>query len=179
MKVEQRILQSTENATKEIGFYLSGIEKVRAQVRAAAADLTVEELARRVVPGTHQIGNLLLHLGEAEASWIHQTVAERELSDEEKWFAHFCDTTERDYAEKNYSAAECLERIDEISRRSREILARFCDEDLERFFGFERDGKRFEASLRWILIHLIEHEATHKGQITRLKRLMRESQDSI
>ncbi len=175
MEITRRVLSSPEGVSKEIGFYLSGIEKVRAQLREAIADLTVEELAWRVTPTAHQIGNLILHIGESEASWIHEIVAERELSEEEQKFAHFYDTTERDYAEKNYTAAECIERLDEIGRRSREILARLTDEDLERFFGFERSGGKFEVSLRWIIIHLIEHEATHKGQIMMLKRLMRES----
>jgi uncharacterized damage-inducible protein DinB len=178
MKVEQQALTPTAGVAGEIGFYLSGIEKVRAQIREAVSDLTPAELALRVTPTAHQIGNLLLHLGEAEAGWIHQIVAERELSDEEKQFVHFYDTTETDFAGKGYSATECIERIDEISRRSREILARFSDADLERFFGFERDGRRIEVTLRWVLIHLLEHEATHKGQITMLKRLMRESQNS-
>lgn len=175
MKVERRVLKLATGVSPEIGFYLSGIEKVRAQIRQAAADLTPEELARRVTPTAHQIGNLILHVGEAEASWIHETVGGRALGEEEKRFAHICDTTETDFVTKNYSAAECIERLDEIGRRSHEILARFTDEDLERFFGYERVGVKFEASLRWILIHLIEHEATHKGQITMLKRLMRES----
>lgn len=175
MEITRRALNSPVGVAKEIGFYLSGIEKIRVQIREAIADLTTEELAWRAAPTAHQIGNLVLHIGEAEASWIHETVAERELSEEEQKFAHCLDTTERDYAEKNYTAAECIERIDEIGRRSREILARFVDEDLERCFGYERGEKKFEASLRWILIHLIEHEATHKGQITMLKRLMRES----
>lgn len=177
MKVGRRVLEPTAGVSPEIGFYLSGIEKVRAQIREAAADLTQEELARRVTPTAHQIGNLILHLVECEASWIHETVGGRALDEEEKRFAHICDTTETDFAAKNYSAAECIERLDRIGRRSREILARFTDEDLEKFFGFERGGKKYEASLRWILIHLVEHEATHKGQITMLKRLMRESQN--
>jgi uncharacterized damage-inducible protein DinB len=178
MKVERRVLEPTAGMSPEIGFYLSSVEKVRVQIREEAADLTVEELARRVTPTAHQIGNLILHLVECEASWIHETVGGRALDEEEKRFAHIYDTTETDFATKNYSAAELIERLDEIGRRSREILARFTDEDLERFFGYERDGKKCEASLRWILIQHIEHEATHKGQITMLKRLMRESQNS-
>lgn len=176
MKVERRILEPMSGVAREIGFYLSGIEATRAQMRGAVADLTREELSRRVMPTAHQIGNLILHIGEAEATWIHSRIIGRELSDEEKKFVHWCDTTETDYAEKNYTARKCVERIDEISRRSREILARFGDEDIDKIFSFDaEENGRLEISLRSVLRHLADHEAMDKGQIMMLKRLLRES----
>ncbi len=175
MKVERNILEPMAGVSKEIGFYLSGMEEIRAQLRKAVSDLTDEELARRITPKAHQIGALILHLGETESWWIHSVVAEKELDDEAKRFAHWDDTTETDFAEKNYSAKDCIERVDEISRMSHGILAGFSDEDLERMFGFDKEDKRLEVSLRWVLHHLLDHEATHKGQIMMLKRLLRES----
>ena len=173
MKVEREILEPMPGVSREIGFYLSGIEETRAELRDAVADLSSEELTRRVLPDAHQIGALILHIGEAEASWIHSRIAGRELTEEEKKFVHWCDTTETDFAEKNYTARDCIERIDEISRMSREILAGFGDEDLEKVFSFDRQKGRLEISLRSILRHLADHEATHKGQILMLKRLLR------
>jgi len=175
MKVERDILEPMAGVSKEIGFYLSGMEEIRAQLRKAVSDLTSKELARRITPNAHQIGALILHLGETESWWIHSVVAEKELDEEAKRFAHWDDTTETDFAEKGYSAEDCIGIIDEISRMSREILAKFGDEDLERLFGFDKKDKRIEVSLRWVLHHLIDHEATHKGQIMMLKRLLRES----
>jgi uncharacterized damage-inducible protein DinB len=175
MKVERDILESMTGVSREIGFYLSGMEEIRAQLRKAVSDLTSKELARRITPNAHQIGALILHLGETESWWIHSVVAEKELDEEAKRFAHWDDTTETDFAEKGYSAEDCIGIIDEISRMSREILAKFGDEDLERLFGFDKKDKRIEVSLRWVLHHLIDHEATHKGQIMMLKRLLRES----
>ena len=121
----------------------------------------------------HQIGGLLLHIAEAEAGWIHAIIPGKELDEETKQFVHWYDTMETDFAEKGYSAKDCIERIDKIGKRSREILAKFTDEDLEKLFGYDRNGERREVSLRWVLCHLIDHEANHKGQIAMLKRLMR------
>jgi uncharacterized damage-inducible protein DinB len=175
MEVEKRILAPLPGFSGELAFYLAGWEELRNLLRKTAADLMPEELAARAFPNAHQIGNLILHLGESEAGWIWQIIAQRDLTDDEKKFTHWYDTTERDFAEKNYGAAECLERIDEISRRSRAILAGLSDADLDRFFGYEREGKRVEVTLRWVLIHLIDHEAVHRGQISMLKRILRES----
>jgi uncharacterized damage-inducible protein DinB len=175
MRIEREILEPASGVSREIGFYLSGLEEIRAQLREIVSDLTDEELGRRVLPNVHQIGNLILHLGEAESSWIHSIVAGKELDEEAKKFAHWYDTTETDFAVKGYSAKECIERIDKISLMSREILAKFTDDHLDKLFGFDQKGKRIEVSLRWILHHLIDHEATHKGQISMLKRLLREN----
>ena len=178
MEVERRIVEPVAGFSGELGCYLSGLEELRARLRKTVSDLTNEELAQRAFPNAHQIGNLILHLGEAEAGWILQNVVEKEIDEETKKFVHWCDTTERDFAEKGYSAKECLERIDEISQMSREILAKFTDADLDKFFGYNRDdGKRIEVTLRWVLIHLIDHEAVHRGQISMLKRLLREAQN--
>lgn len=178
METVRRTLAPSAGFSREIGFYLSALEKIRAELREIASDLSADELAQRILPGAHQIGALILHIGEAEAGWIQERVAGKELGDEERKFVHWCDTTETDFALKGYSARECIERIDEISRRSREILREFKDDDLERLFAYERDtGERVEVSLRWILHHLIDHEANHRGQISMMKRLLRESQN--
>jgi uncharacterized damage-inducible protein DinB len=177
MKTEKRTLEPFAGVSREIGFYLSGWEKVRAGLREIVSDLSAEELSARILPAAHQIGGLILHLGEAESYWIHSIIAGSELDEETKKFAHWFDTTETDFAEKGYAAKDCIERIDAISRQSREILAEFADEDLDKLFAFELDNKTVEVGLRWVLIHLIEHEAAHKGQISMLKRLLRESKN--
>ncbi|HEX8736082.1 MAG TPA: DinB family protein [Pyrinomonadaceae bacterium] len=178
MEIVKRTLEPFDGFSREIGFYLSAWEKTRAELREIAADLSSGELSQRLTPEAHQIGALILHLGESEAGWIHAIIAGKELNDEEKRFVHWCDTTETDFAGKGYSARDCIEKIDKISEMSRAILAKFADEDLEKLFGYERaSGEQVEVSLRWVLHHLIDHEANHKGQISMLKRLLRETQD--
>jgi uncharacterized damage-inducible protein DinB len=178
METVKRILEPMEGFSREIGLYLSSWEMLRAELREIVSDLSGAELASRISPGAHQIGGLILHLGEAESGWIHAIIAGKELDEEAKNFAHWYDTTETDFAEKGYSAKECIERIDKIGETSRRILAEFSDDDLERLFGYERSGGgRGEVSLRWVLHHLIDHEANHKGQISMLKRLLRENNE--
>ncbi len=143
MKVEREILEPVSGVSREIGFYLSGLEEVRAELRKIVSDLSDEELANRILPSAHQIGGLILHLGEAEASWIHSIVAEKELDEEAKRFAHWYDTTETDFAEKGYSAKVCIERIDKISRMSRQILADFADEDIKKIYVLKKPTKKF------------------------------------
>jgi uncharacterized damage-inducible protein DinB len=176
MEIEKRMLVPFAGFSGELSFYLSGLEELRDRLRKTVSDLTDEELAARAFPGAHQIGNLILHLGETEASWTQRIVDGAEPDDEMKKFSHWCDTTERDFAEKGYSAKECLERIDQIRAKSLELLANFTDADLDKFFGYNRDdGTRVEFTLRWFFINHLDHEAVHRGQISMLKRILRET----
>jgi uncharacterized damage-inducible protein DinB len=52
---------------------------------------------------------------------------------------------------------------------SREAVAQLADEDLERqIVRTRRDGVIHETTVRWVLYHMVEHEAGHYGQINLL-----------
>lgn len=173
MEIEKRKLEPLAGFSGELSFYLSALKGARDRLREIVSDLTQEELAARAFPGTHQIGNLILHLGETEASWIQRIIDGAEPDEEMKKFSHWCDTTERDFAEKDYSALECLERIGKIRAKSMELFATFTDADLDKFFGYQWNGKSVEFTLRWFLNNHLDHEAVHRGQISMLKRILR------
>ncbi len=175
MKIEKEDLKPIAGFPIQIGYYLSGMEEVRAQLREAAADLTNAEVSAKLMPNTHSIGQLILHCAEAEWWWIQAVAAEKELNQEEARREAYWDVLlDTEFASKNYSAQFCIDELDRVSGSGKKILARMTDDDLERYFGWEKeDGTRFENSLRWILHHLIDHEAQHKGQILMIKRLLR------
>lgn len=177
MEIKSQTLNPAPNFPKQIGYYLSGMEEVREQLREAVKDLSNEEVSAKLMPNVHSIGQLILHCGEAEWWWIQCVVAEKELNEEEaKEKAHW-DVLELDddFGSNNYSAEYCIEAIDKVSDLGRKTLRNFTEEDLDKYFGWDKqDGTRIEKTLRWILHHLIDHEAQHKGQILMLKRLLRE-----
>lgn len=156
-----------------IGFYLSGLSEVREHLHESVAGMSDDQIARRAVTGAHPIGALVLHIGEAEWWWIQCVVAGRKMRDEDRRVAHWDVLDDPDgFGLKRYSAQYCLDAIDGIRERTRDHLASFSDDDLDRLFGYEKRGKSVEVSLRWVLHHLMDHEAQHKGQILMLKRLL-------
>ncbi len=174
--MSRHVLTPVEGFTPGIGLCVSGMEEVREQVNKATVDLTNEEIARRAVPGAHSIGALVLHIGEAELWWIQCVVSGRKLTQEERQAPYWDVLKDPDaFSGKGYSAEFCLNEIRNIRKRTFDVLGGFTDEDLERIFSFERRGVVYEHSLRWILHHLIDHEAQHKGQILMLIRLLKES----
>ena len=132
-----------------------------------------DQIGRRVVPEAHSIAALILHIAEAEWYWMQCVVSGCEVNDTIRNSAYW-DALEdpASFSQKNYSAEFCLNELKNIRQQTYETLKRFDDTQLDKVFTFEKRGRTQELSLRWILHHLIDHEAQHKGQILLLKRLL-------
>lgn len=173
MSTEREVLIAAEGFTPGIGFYISGLEEVREQLRKAVCDLSNEQIGARAVADAQPIGALMLHIGEAEWWWIQCVIAGREMSDEDRRISHWDVLEDPDgFAAKGYSSQYCVDAIDVIRVRTLEYLKTLTDEDLVRIYSFEKRNKTIEISLRWALHHLTDHESQHKGQILMLKRLL-------
>lgn len=170
------VLNSVAGLSTEIGFYFAGMEEVREQVREAVTALSGDTFNRPAFPGAHSIGALVMHIGEAEWWWMQCNVAGHKLTDEDRK-APFWDVLDEpdSFATHGYTAEFCLQAIEKTRNQTRELLASFNDDDLERIFSYQRREATHEQSLRWVLHHLIDHEAQHKGQILMLKRLIARS----
>ena len=172
--MNRETLTPVEGVPTGIGYYLAGLEEVREQLRDAVEDLSNEMAHSRLRPDTHSITQLILHCGEAEWWWIQCVVNGREVDDELKKSIFWDVLEEGKEPPRSLSAKTCVAELDRISALSVELLAGFSDDDLDRMYRKDR-GERgvLEVSLRWILHHLIDHEAQHKGQILMLKRLLK------
>jgi uncharacterized damage-inducible protein DinB len=149
------------------------MEEVRGQLSAAVKTVPDDLIGKPAFLGAHSIGGLVLHIGEAEWFWMQMVVSGHKLTDEDREAAcwDILDDLER-VAQRGYTAEFCLSEIEKIRNQTRDVLFSYNDKDLERIITFERKGQTTEYNLRYILHHLIDHEAQHKGQIFMLKRLM-------
>lgn len=169
----RRTLESVPGFETQLGFYLSGMEEVREQLIEAVQGMSDVQISSPAIPGAHSIGALVLHIGEAEWYWLQCVISGQQVSDEIRC-APYWDVLEdpEGLAGKGYSIQFCLGEIKKLREQTHATLAAFTDADLERIFTRERRGETHEHNLRWILHHLIDHEAQHKGQILMLKRLI-------
>jgi uncharacterized damage-inducible protein DinB len=173
LKTVQHLLAPAPGIAHGLGLYLAGMEEVRQQLSLAVAGMSDRDVGILAMPGAHSVGALVLHIGEAEWWWMQCIVAGHEPTDEDSR-APFWDVLEspETFAGRGYSAEFCLQEVGRIRRQTRQLLASFDDRDLDRTFAQDRNGVPHLFSLRWILHHLIDHEAQHKGQILMLKRFM-------
>ena len=171
--MRRRVLTPHAGLATAIGYYLSGMEEVRTQLVVAVKAIPDELIGKPAFLGAHSIGALVLHIGEAEWFWVQMVVGGHELTDEDKkapcW--DILDDVEA-VARNGFTTEFCLMEIEKIRNQTRDLLFSYNAKDLERIINYERNGVMTEHNLRWILHHLIDHEAQHKGQILMLKRLM-------
>lgn len=172
MEIEKRHVEPLPGFSREIGYYLASFQLAREQTKILLEDLTKQEIACRFLPKLHSIGAIALHLGECEY-WYFQTIAaEKEMSEEGRKLCHFLDTFENDI-DKGLSAEYLINMLDTISDMTREFLAGYTDDDLDKFHPRTDIDPPIELSLRWMLRLSIDHEAHHRGQISMIKRLIR------
>lgn len=171
--MRRRVLNAHPGLATGIGYYLSGMEEVRGQLNAAVRTIPDDLIGKPPFLGAHSIGGLVLHIGEAEWFWMKMVVSGHQLTDEDQKQPYWdiLDDVER-VARSGFTAEFCLGEIEKIRNQTRDVLFSYNDKDLERIITFERKGQTTEYNLRYILHHLIDHEAQHKGQIFMLKRLM-------
>lgn len=171
--MRRRVLTPHPGLSIGIAYYLSGMEEVRSQLVAAVKDIPDDMIGKPAFLGAHSIGGLVLHIGEAEWFWMQMVVAGHQLTEEDEkapcW--DILDDVGA-VARQKFTAAFCLQEVEKIRNQTRDVLFGYNDKDLERIIIYERHGYPTEHNLRWILHHLIDHEAQHKGQIFMLKRLM-------
>jgi uncharacterized damage-inducible protein DinB len=171
--MRRRVLTPHPGLSTGIGYYLGGMEEVRRQVEVAVKTIPQDLIGKPPFLGAHSIGGLVLHIGEAEWFFMKMVVSGHQLTEEDKKAPYWdiLDDVNR-VARNGYTIEFCLSEIEKIRNMTRDVLFSYNDKDLERIITFERKGETTEYNLRWILHHLIDHEAQHKGQILMLKRLM-------
>ena len=171
--MRQRVMTPHPGLSTGIGYYLAGMEEVRRQLTAAVRDIPDDLIGKPAFLGAHSIGALVLHIGEAEWFWMQMVVCGHQLTDEDQKAPYWDILDDVDaVARRGYTTEFCLQEAEKIRNQTRDVLFGYNDKDLERIIHFERQDKPTEHNLRWILHHLIDHEAQHKGQILMLKRLM-------
>ena len=171
--MRQRVLTPHPGLSTGIGYYLSGMEEVRSQLVAAVKPIPDDLIGKPAFLGAHSIGALVLHIGEAEWFWMQMVVSGHQLTEEDEKAPYWDILDDVEGVLRNgYTTEFCLQEAEKIRNQTRDVLFSYNDKDLDRIITFERKDKPTEHNLRWILHHLIDHEAQHKGQILMLKRLM-------
>jgi uncharacterized damage-inducible protein DinB len=140
----------------ELDNYLQGIEDLRGQVRALIADLPAEALNWRPMEGadnhaTNSLAVLAAHVAGAEHFWIAEVIGGR---------PH---TRDRD-AEFNVrvaDAADLVRRLEAVGVETREVLSALGPADLDG----TREARGKTVSVRWGILHVIDHTALHLGHM--------------
>ena len=170
-------------ASAEVGLWFAGLEDLRARVLKAVADIGAEELRWQPAPGTSTIGMLLAHLAVSETHIVDVALARLATSRVREVIGIGTDDDGMPLGDDapppgNLDGRELPYFLDLMAKaraHTREVASRLADGDLTREVERPRqpDGSTRVFDPRWMLFHLVEHEAGHLAQILLLRHLHR------
>ena len=153
----------------QLGLLISMLDDVTQDWREELGEISIEDLTWQPFPHGHSIGGILLHIIEVEHYWIHHVASGIELSTAE---ALTLKAEEIDQYAVSWPTPDdqplswYFELQDGYRKKTKELL--FDLKDPEKIA--QRGESQF--TLRWIVQHVVAHEAYHAGQMVLLS-LMR------
>jgi uncharacterized damage-inducible protein DinB len=167
-------ITSLSGYEQEIGRALWCLEDVRRNLTKKLIGISQSELDRKI-ESRHSIGSLLYHIAYVEAGWLYGEVMEKDAWDSEieelfpldGWPNGTLVHIDGDTIETH------LHRLNKV-RES--LLSHFSSMDIEDWRR-ARVLEEYDVTPEWVIHHLIEHEAHHRGQIFQLLREIRDLED--
>jgi uncharacterized damage-inducible protein DinB len=149
--------------------YLTMLADCRVTTMDSIKNLRFDMLDWRRNDFDSNISDLLYHIAYVEADWLYNDVLETEIPMELTQHLSYRD---RDNNGRLVHIGEeelesSLGRLEKVRRKLNETYAKMDMTDFRRL----RHSDKHDVSPEWVLHHLIQHEAEHRGQINLLKRL--------
>jgi len=164
---------NTNHEQPQISLLKWMLEDVRKVTLNGVEHLTKEQLFAPPIEGEFPIGAYLMHLGEADIGWL-QVISGKQEDDEIKKRAYYSKWYDcgPDY-DPPTAPIEINEYLD-ILKITRDKFLSFIstikDSELEDIIKWEYEGNKRERSKKWIIYHILEHEAHTRGQMFMLIR---------
>jgi len=149
------------------------LEDVRNETLAGVNHLSKEQMFATPVEGESSIGSYLMHLAECDIYWL-EVLSGTQQPDElkikcyyNKWFDSGKDCNPpkealevREYLDVNNSARKNF--LNHVSTLT--------EPNLEEIIIQKGRTREFKLTKKWIIYHILEHEAHHRGQMFMLIR---------
>ena len=161
MAKETLIVGVSAGYDPEVGAALWRLEDVRDRtlrvLRGVPADAVDAE------SGGNSVGTILYHVALIETDWLFSEILEREIPPE---LAALLPADDRDQAGilttvRGQTIDEHLARLAAVRRAFLDEMRGVSDEDFHR----ARELTDYDVSPAWVLHHLAQHEAEHRGEI--------------
>lgn len=145
---------------QEVRAYLTDLEELRDQVKSLLEGLPQEALDWRPIEGegefaTNSLAAMVVHLAGSETFWMKEIIGGKKIERDR----------DAEFVATGLSLSELRAKIEAAARVTAEILSALTEKQLEEL----RKWRKRSISVRWCILHVIEHIAQHLGhmQLTR------------
>ena len=157
---------------------LGAFEETRLRTWGALEGVSAAELDWNpsVESGTNSLGTLLYHLAAIEADWVYADLVQQwpaELAALFPWDVR--DAQGRLTVVTGLSLNEHKQRLERVRAFTVEAYAPMSAEAFQQ----TRSNPDYDVTPEWVLHHLMQHEAAHRGEMGVVRELFRHSFDAV
>ncbi len=150
------------------------LEDLRRVTLEGVNHLTKEQLFSPPIEGEYPIGAFLMHMGEADIGWLQVISGTKVNNDIKKraFYSAWYDVPKEKYnpPKEPIEVNEYFEVLDITRKLFFDYTAALKDSELEDIIVMKRGDKERKYSKKWIIYHILEHEAHTRGQMFMLIR---------
>ncbi len=162
------------NTNPKISLLKWMLEDIRRVTLEGVNHLTKEQLFTPPIEGEYPIGAYLMHLCEAEIAWlqvISGTKVDKEIK-KKSYYGSWYDVPEERYAPppEPPEISQYIEVLEESRKLFLNYISTIDDSGLEDIIIHKRRDGEEKLTKKWIIYHIIEHEAHTRGQMFMLIR---------
>ncbi len=177
--MSERHLAPTPGFDPLAGRLVTMLADTRRRLHRDLEGLAPDELDRLPGWGPNSIGTLLYHIAAIELDWTFADLLGRSDGEFPDGTAEWFPVDVREDGGRLMPVVDPLERhmerLEWVRQHLLETIRAMSDDDLDRTYN-EGDPDQ-EVGGAWILHHLMQHEAEHRGQIGEIKLALRASGD--
>ena len=157
-----------EGYPRELGAALWMMADTRSRTLRAVSGLRSKHLDATPTGGENSIGSLLYHLAAIEADWLYADILGQTYPD---WMAQLFphDVRTDDGRLTPVERSSLVEHLDRLATVRRHLLDDLRGLTVESF-RLPRETESGTTTPEWVLHHLGQHEAEHRGQIQTIRK---------
>jgi uncharacterized damage-inducible protein DinB len=150
------------------------LEDIRRVTLEGVSHLTKEQLFTPPIEGEYPIGAYLMHLAEVDIGWL-QVISGAKVDKEIKkksYYGVWYDVPKEKFAPPTEppEVNKYLEAMEETRKLFLDFISAIKDSELEDIVSRMAGNTERKYSKKWIIYHIIEHEAHTRGQMFMLIR---------
>lgn len=160
--------------TPTVGLLFSAVQENVRRLQSITAGMSQEELDYRGPDEKYNsTAQLMRHLMIVDLHWVYRIKSQPLTPPLQAQYGPMIDEHGRIPMVSGMCWHALMDQYEEVLRMLREACAQLTDDDLTRVVAFGHENEK-EATLRWGIWHIADHNRYHQAQINQLRKWHRE-----
>lgn len=166
--MKQNIITPLDRCEPVVGIWLSALQDTRQRTLNSLEGLNDQLINWLPSGSTNSIGTLLYHVAAVEMSWLHEEILEGKPFPPEIDALMKYDVREQEGRLTSVITEPLDAHLERLMKCRLAFLVALQDMSVDEFRR-PRRMENYEVTPEWVVHHLMQHEAEHRGQIGEIR----------